>query len=260
MNEVFSTGCEQYKNDVDRILADLDSVGERVGNGDRNLVKKVIVQGRHLNIKSFKRPNLINKVVYRYFRKSKARRSFENAHFLMRNGFHTPVPIAYIEQYDVAGLGRSYYISEQLEDYFTLQPVVYDPEFRRKEYFLKEYTRLIFSLHQLNVEIIDNSAGNFLIKEENGNTAIYLVDLNRMNFHKKGDNDWKLKNFWKMPADHFTTDVISKEYARLSGLKYEDVYAALIAAAAEFEAGRAKKRQLKKLFKFYRRTNILTLI
>ena len=45
--------------------------------GKRNMIKLFEINNLIINIKSFKVPNFINKIIYRYFRKSKARRSFE---------------------------------------------------------------------------------------------------------------------------------------------------------------------------------------
>jgi hypothetical protein len=42
-------------------------------------------------------PHLINKIVYKKFRKSKARRSYEYATLLLDKGIGTPQPIAFLE-------------------------------------------------------------------------------------------------------------------------------------------------------------------
>ena len=60
-------------------IVNFNSKGRVLVNGQRNAIKLFDVDDITLNIKSFKKPNLINKIAYRYFRKSKASRSFEFA-------------------------------------------------------------------------------------------------------------------------------------------------------------------------------------
>ena len=48
--------------------------GETIYQG-RNILKKYDIQGYHMIVKRFKRPNIINQIVYSFFRRSKARRS-----------------------------------------------------------------------------------------------------------------------------------------------------------------------------------------
>jgi hypothetical protein len=47
-----------------------------IGTGDRNVIKRIEIGGIAMAVKSFKRPNWINRLVYRYWRKSKAHRSY----------------------------------------------------------------------------------------------------------------------------------------------------------------------------------------
>jgi hypothetical protein len=95
-------------------INNFDSEGILFGDGQRNKIKLFELEGKTINIKSFKIPHLINKIAYKYFRKSKARRSFEYATTLLEKGIGTPQPIAYFENYDIIGLKDSYYVSEHL--------------------------------------------------------------------------------------------------------------------------------------------------
>ena len=49
-----------------------------------------------LNVKRYRVPHLINRVIYRFFRQPKAVRAYEYALRLVAKGFETPAPIAYI--------------------------------------------------------------------------------------------------------------------------------------------------------------------
>jgi hypothetical protein len=56
----------------------------------RNIIKLFDVDGFKVNVKFFKKPIFINQIVYRTFRKSKARRSYEYAFKLKEKGFILP--------------------------------------------------------------------------------------------------------------------------------------------------------------------------
>ena len=65
----------------------------------RNVVEKVTIAGEVFVVKRYKRPILINRIIYCFFRKSKARRAYEYAVELLKRGVDTPYPVAYFEQY-----------------------------------------------------------------------------------------------------------------------------------------------------------------
>ena len=95
-----------FENGTSSILDKIkmfNSSGELFGNGDRNKIKLFDLDGKTINIKSFKIPNIVNKIAYRYFRKSKARRSFEYATILLEKGIGTPQPIAFLENFNIIG-------------------------------------------------------------------------------------------------------------------------------------------------------------
>lgn len=84
MNFVLSEEYSQYKNDILNILKNFKNEGVLVGHGNRNTVKCFVVNDLKFNFKSFKQHNLINRHVYKYYRKSKSRRSYEYGQMLWR--------------------------------------------------------------------------------------------------------------------------------------------------------------------------------
>ena len=97
MDSDFNSTYKQNKTALTALVTSFDSIGSVFGDGDRNIIKTVNFKGKTLNIKSFKEPNFINQIAYQYFRKSKARRSFEYATILKEKGIGTPEPIAFFE-------------------------------------------------------------------------------------------------------------------------------------------------------------------
>ena len=133
-----SPSVKSIENKILFSITDFKNTGKLFGDGKRNIIKLFEVDGKTINIKSFKIPNLINKIAYRYFRKSKARRSFEYATLLLEKGIGTPQPIAYLENYDYIGLKDSYYASEHLQCDLTYRELVEIPDYPDHDNILRQ--------------------------------------------------------------------------------------------------------------------------
>lgn len=97
MKIIISENFSYYKKAFTSIILNFKSEGILIGSGKRNVIKHFTIDNKNINFKSFKKPNPINSIVYKYFRKSKARRSFEYANLLISKNFNTPQPIAFVE-------------------------------------------------------------------------------------------------------------------------------------------------------------------
>ena len=240
-----------------KILSDcinnFDSTGKLFGDGKRNTIKLFDLAGKTINIKSFKIPHLINKIAYSYFRKSKARRSFEYATTLLEKGIGTPEPIAFFENYDIVGLKDSYYVSEHLECDLTFRELVEIPDFPDHENILRQFTQFSFDLHEKGIEFLDHSPGNTLIKKNaEGNYDFFLVDLNRMEFHDKMDFDSRMKNLCRLTPIIEMVAIMSNEYAKISGESEQLVFETLWTMTADFQEKFYRKKRLKKKLKFWK--------
>lgn len=63
----------------------------------RNTIKVFHVNGLDINVKRFRVPFFFNRIIYTFFRASKASKAYLNALEVLRRGFETPHSIAYIE-------------------------------------------------------------------------------------------------------------------------------------------------------------------
>ena len=235
------------------LITQFETSGTLFGNGDRNTIKLFDLNGQSINIKSFKIPNLINKIAYRYFRKSKARRSFEYATTLLEKGIGTPQPIAYLENYNWLGLTSSFYVSEHLVTELTFRELVEIPEFPENEIILRQFTQFCFDLHEKGIEFLDHSPGNTLIKKVGDQKyAFYLVDLNRMNFHTTMDFDMRMKNLSRLTPKKEMIAIMSEEYAKFYPQSKEIVFEKMWFFTQEFQQKFAKKKRLKKRLKFWK--------
>ena len=242
------------EEDLSLCIKNFSTTGRILEIGQRNSIKLFDIKGQTMNIKSFKIPNFINRIAYKYFRKSKAQRSFEYASKLIDLHIGTPKPVAFYESYDFVGLKKSYYTCEHLANVFEFRVVERNKDYPDAENILRQFTRFTFEMHQKGIEFLDHSPGNTLIKkEENGMYSFYLVDLNRMNFHENIDFQARMKNFSRLTSKEEIVVIMSDEYAKLSGENAENVFQAMWKHTQEFQHKFYRKKQLKKKLKFWKK-------
>lgn len=247
---------EAFQNQKEAILDVIENFhlqpGENVGTGDRNTIMAYTLGELHVNVKSFKVPNLINKIVYRFFRPSKARRSFENAQKLLSFGIGTPTPIAFMENYNGPFFEKSYYVSEQQTCDFTFRTLIHEPDTPRREEIIRKFTRFTFDLHEHGVLFKDHSPGNTLIQLEGEKVHFYLVDLNRMQF-KTLTLEERIENFERLTPLKDMVEIMSEEYAMLMGMPKQEIFEKMWHRTEAFQYKFHRKRRLKKKFLFWRR-------
>jgi len=222
MHSKINSQFQSFEPTLNQYIENFNTSGTIFVDGERNKIKLFELGNITINIKSFKVPNVINRIAYQFFRKSKAKRSFEFANRLLENGIGTPQPIAYFEQLTSFGFGNSYYISEHLEVDLTFRELVEIPDYPDWENILRQFVQFSFRLHEKGIEFLDHSPGNTLIKKrENGLYEFYLVDLNRMNFHASLDFEARMNNLSHLTPKKDMVELMSNEYAKLYHEKSE---------------------------------------
>lgn len=235
-------------------IANFDSTGMFFGDGKRNTIKLFQNDGKTINIKSFKVPNIINRVAYKFFRKSKARRSYEFANTLLEYGVGTPQPIGFAERFTFLGLEKSYYLSEHLQTELTFRELVEVPDYPDHDSILRQFVQFCYLLHQKGVEFLDHSPGNTLIKKSNDRKyAFFLVDLNRMNFHEHMPFEMRMKNLSRLTPKKQMVEVMSNEYAKWYTEKPEsEIFEKMWSETSDFQVKFRKKIKYKKMLKFWK--------
>ena len=247
----------KFKDFQERIVFFIDHFlieGKILVNGQRNIIKLFEFEEITLSIKSFKKPNLINKIVYRYFRKSKARRSFEFASKLMEMQIGTPQPVAFFENYDFIGLKDSYYVCEHLENVFEFREIVQNEAFENRDFIIRKFAQFTFEMHEKGIEFLDHSPGNTLIRKNNdGSYSFFLVDLNRMQCHETMNFQTRMKNLSKITHKKDMIAVMSNEYAKLSGDDENTVFETMWKLTSDFQYRFHRKKRIKKKLKFWKK-------
>jgi tRNA A-37 threonylcarbamoyl transferase component Bud32 len=235
----------QYlKDKLKIIIKNFLTSGELIGDGDRNKIKTFELNGNNISVKSFKIPNFINQIVYKYFRKSKAERSFEYANSLIKFGIETPKPIAFFENSSLLGLQESYYICEYLNYDLTYRELVTNPEYPNAENILRQFTKFTWKLHEKGVYFKDHSPGNTLIVQHEKEYSFFLVDLNRMSFFEL-DFEARMKNFSRLTPKKEMVQIMSDAYAKLSGDNFEKVFEKMWFYTQQFQEKFHRKKRLK---------------
>ena len=241
------------ENQLQEIIINYNQKGIVLVDGERNKIRLFDFEGSKINVKSFKIPNFINSIVYNFFIKSKARRSFEYATTLLEKGIGTPEPIAYIENFDWIGLTDSYYICEHITFDFMFRNLVESESFPDIENILRQFTQFSFDLHEKGIEFLDHSPGNTLIKKVSEKQyEFFLVDLNRMKFHQSMSFEMRMKNLCRLTPYKDMIEIMANEYARLSGISEEKTFSTLLKLTTNFQERFYRKRRLKKRFMFWK--------
>ncbi|WP_031429274.1 lipopolysaccharide kinase InaA family protein [Flavimarina sp. Hel_I_48] len=235
---------------LEQLLKDFDHEGTLFSGGARNTIKTFDFEGKKISIKSFKIPNLVNKIAYKFLRKSKAQRSYEYATKLLEMQVGTPKPIAYAEEAKLL-FNKSFYACDLLDCDLTYRDLVDNPKYAGETEILKAFTQFTFSLHEKGIHFLDHSPGNTLIVKNAKAYEFYLVDLNRMEF-KPMDYTTRIKNFSRLTPKKKMVVVMAKEYARLAGYDEQKTISDMWKATKEFQEGFHRKKRLKKKLRFWK--------
>lgn len=241
---------KSYEKEIRQIFNDFDTSGKDFINGERNQIKVFEIHNQQINVKSFKTPHKLNQLIYKYFRKPKAQRSFEFASILLQKNIGTPQPIAYESNFNAWGLQRSFYASIHQEYDLTFRELVEIPDYPDHENILRQFTQFCYKMHQEGIEFKDHSPGNTLIKKQNNaKYDFFLVDLNRMSFHDFLDTEQRMKNLSRLTPKKEMIEVITNEYAKLSSESSDRLFKILWAYTSEFQRKYHKKQRLKNKLK-----------
>lgn len=241
----FSELSLDSKESITHFIHNFEKEGTHFIKPGRNSIKIKEIKGLTVNVKSFKVPHLFNQFAYKFLRKSKARRSFENACYLLEKGIGTPKPLAYFEYFSFFGLQKSFYVSEQLECDITFRELITNRQYPEWEKILIAATDFTFKLHENNILFKDHSPGNTLIKKQGDNYQFFLVDLNRMNF-KPLTFEERIKNFSRLTPKEEMVRIMSNRYATLIQRDPDEVYELMWKHTKKFQDTYHRKRKLKK--------------
>jgi len=200
-------------------ISELFNSSSKIVYQGRNIIKNIEIDNRLWSIKSFSKPKHINKIIYSFLRDSKAKRSFE---YSLKISEFVPKPLGYIEYYSNNILRDSYFISQSFDYDFTIRDILFDKLDDKKIEILREFAKFSYQLHQNNIEHLDYSPGNILIKKDTNGYIFKIVDINRMKFHSL-DLQQRAINFARVWLRDEDMEIIIREYAKIASFSYKEM-------------------------------------
>lgn len=218
---------------------------EIIYDGRRNTIYRLVLEdGTVVSVKAFRVPPFPNPYVYGLFRRSKARRSYENAVKLLSLGFGTPSPIGYVETWRGIGFHRSYYVCRHLDGVSTLREL---PEGDDADTLLQGVAHQMALLRHKGVAMHDFSPGNILyFPDGRGGYCFSYVDVNRITFEDGGD-DATMAMFDRISIDPVVTRRLAGFFADETGSDRGDIIERAAARLERYIRRHTRKRKLQRL-------------
>lgn len=228
---------KQFESFVRSIPAIFEQQGETIYK-ERNEIKVFDCNGIRLNVKRYRCPGALNRVIYTFFRKSKVERAYEYAIRLNEMGVSTPKPVAYILEKRGGLIELSYLITLQS----ALKRNFYEfgkGSLAGREDIIRNFAYFTASLHEKGIYHKDYSPGNILFDvKETGEIEFTIVDINRMKFGDVGVREG-CANFARLWGKQPMFELIAENYAE----------------ARDADAGNCKKWVLEAREQFWKRRN-----
>lgn len=240
---IFSKNWQGPPISYHQLLSLMDASNQVLQQG-RNTVKLIELDNQLIVVKAFRVPSFPQNLIYRFFRKSKARRSFENAEKLLSYDINTPTPIAYCENRSIATFADSYYLCAYHKHSYSLADVL-DNDTTPSTSLLEAFTEFTFKLHENKILHHDHNASNTLINEEKQTFSFSIIDINRISYKMPALNE-RLKNFTRLPGNRTALTIIAKHYAKLYRKDEQTCINLLLREKDRQEAGVRRKDALKR--------------
>lgn len=212
----------------------------------RNTVKAFGINGRTLVVKRYKRPNLVQRVAYSFFKRSKAERAYLYAQIMREKGINTPREIAYIELREGILMSDSFFVSEPCA-LPSLSKILGNGQFDRNA--ADALARQLAVMHEKGVMHGDLNLTNILYKkDENNNFTFWFIDTNRSSFIQADKNDC-LDNLKRLTHDRKLMRYVVSRYAETRGWDVDETVAGVMKKLIRFEHRRAVHGRFKRFLK-----------
>ncbi|MDD3036352.1 lipopolysaccharide kinase InaA family protein [Bacteroides sp.] len=214
MRTTINPKYECLHEQIRRIPELFEKKGEMIYEA-RNVLKRTLIGDVDVVVKSFKQPHIVNRVVYSFFRKSKATRSYIYSTEIINHGFCSPEPVAVIEQFRFKLLTNSYYIC-CYDNGETVRGLMSGTVAGNEEK-LRAFARYTVDLHRTGILHLDYSPGNILIHSTENGYSFSLVDVNRMSLVADVDCETVAENLRRLCNSREVLNYIVGEYASIRG-------------------------------------------
>lgn len=212
---------------------------------ERNQVKRFRVNGETLVVKKYKQPNIIQRIVYTFFKKSKTERAYLFAGMFRERGFDTPHEVAYIEKKKIGLFLDGYFVSLNCE-YPPLSGLLRRRDFDRQP--ANELAAYMVRLHERGALHGDLNLTNILYHtDEEGHYQFTLIDTNRSKFKSSPTRKECLENLKRLTHGRMLLRYLVIQYAILRGWKPRECTLEVFRYLLQFEHKRRRKRRFRSL-------------
>ena len=200
----------------------------------RNRVVRLEHEGETMMVKCFKRVNIIQQIVYTFFRKSKAERAFLFAGEFSKRGISTPQRIAFLEEKRWGLFLKGYFVRKEVEGtecHLLLREV---KEFSPQ--LADAVMKQTVLMHSKGILHGDLNLSNFLCVEKSGDYYFNMIDINRSRFCDgyPSNNDC-LKNLVRTTHRRDLYEYLIASYARQRGWDEKETVQQAVALLDRFE-------------------------
>lgn len=222
----------------------------------RNIIKKFYIECnatktlKPVIVKRYKTPNWVQRVVYSFFRKSKAERAFFNGAELLRRGVSTPENLAYIETWHRGLFMYGYYVSD-VDD----APPIQDQLITAKDFnrtMADDFAEFVLQLHSKGILHHDLNSTNVLYhSQKDGHYTFSLIDINRMDFVDNGQqlnlNDC-LENLTRFTGRMDLFEYVARHYATAHRGDTEAIFRKMMEIKRQHDAQWKRRKSLLRKF------------
>ncbi len=202
---------------VARIEREFDGQGEEIFRR-RNIVKIFTYNDVEVAVKSYKSPNLFQKVLNFFGKTTKARRAYENGLRLKSLGFRTPEPIGYVETFRLRIPQRTFFITAKVEEVSFKEIVLSKVNI---EYNLDQLAQFVARLHKNDVFFRDLNLDNILVDPKDiDEKKFVLIDTNRVHFCKI-NQERRVQDIARLSRNYWVIEGFITRYCELMGLDVE---------------------------------------
>ncbi len=210
---------------IEKLPALFDNGEGKLIYSGRNRLREFEIDGQTFVVKQFHRANWLNRIVYGFLRKSKARRSYEYALMLHKIGIGSPDPVGYYtDRFLGIFFDRSFYVCLRSTLPYNYNDIVdgnLSPE--EEERYLRAIARVTALLHDNGIIHLDYSQGNILFGPGlDGKPQVELIDLNRFRFRRVSLKEGCYNFADRLPTNLRQRRIVAQEYARARGFDEEE--------------------------------------
>lgn len=245
MNIALNPDYGHLKSWMEKLPCTFELDGELIYSG-RNVVKKFIVGEKSLIVKKYKIPNLVQRIAYTFWRKSKAMRAYLYAERLNGMGINTPAGIACLELSSGGLFHTGFFVSEEC----TYSPVsaVMDESSSSADMSVC-LGRFIAYMHGKGFLHGDLNLSNILYKKmPDSRVDFVVIDTNRSRFADNPSRKACLDNMKRISHRRVLLDGIVRAYAAERRWDEQECVDEVMKALSDFE----RMKRLRKMFKLRR--------